>query len=247
MTCPVPVGLVGAHKQWVAAGCPRALASTWRRERWEAAGVPVPDDLTDDSITRDVATEYAKRIRVGDRQSAQDAFVVAMIWGHGLTGYGPDRVRKIMDCAAFADQLAELTEKTLQRGGAAAYELVHRRRSERRPGAPDYLAGPGAAFGTKYIYFLTRAHHEERVAPVLDAVAIAPGGEQGPRLPESQGRGRCHRGAPRPQRLQGASHARHAQRSHLLHRPADPRLPAFPRPGVGASCGWPKAMRLLPA
>ena len=41
------------------------------------------------------------------------------------------------------------------------------------PDLPACLEHLGAAFGTKYLYFLTKAHRESDIAPVLDSVVRA--------------------------------------------------------------------------
>lgn len=41
------------------------------------------------------------------------------------------------------------------------------------PDLPGCLKHLGAAFGTKYLYFLTKAHRQSDIAPVLDSVVRA--------------------------------------------------------------------------
>lgn len=162
----VPPELKETVTRWNAAGRPAASASTWRRELWEKSGIDVPAELESDPVSRDTAKEFASRVIIDDARTQQEAFVVAMIWGHGPSSYGPFRVNRILQQPGFAEQLNELTATTLESGGVAAYRLAYTRRNAGEP----FLAHLGAGFGTKYLYFLTKAQ-TQTVTPVLDAVA----------------------------------------------------------------------------
>ncbi|WP_376741551.1 MULTISPECIES: 8-oxoguanine DNA glycosylase OGG fold protein [Micrococcus] len=91
------------------------------------------------------------------------------MWGYGRVGYGPSRVERIMAQPGFEEQLADVTRITLEQGGPAAFEHI---RQQRKSGA-GCLKHLGAAFGTKYLYFLTKAHRESDIAPILDSVVRA--------------------------------------------------------------------------
>ena len=93
-----------------------------------------------------------------------------MIWGHGRVPYGPFRTRRIMSQSGFTEHLADLTRVVLSDGGVAAYRHVWRRRWDGPTRDTGYLKYLGPSFGTKYLYFLTRAHHADQLTPVLDEV-----------------------------------------------------------------------------
>lgn len=99
------------------------------------------------------------------------AFLVAMIGRYGRVGYGPSRVAQMIAEPHFLDGLADLTRVTLAEGGVGGYQRVRdARHSEKRDrGFPKHL---GPAFGTKYMYFLTKAQpvKGQEVSPVLDSV-----------------------------------------------------------------------------
>lgn len=129
----------------------------------------LPACLECEPLTRAVITGYAAKVTAEDRAVQRDAFIAAMVWGHGRVGYGPSRVERIMAQPGFEEQLADVTRITLEQGGPAAFEHV---RQQRKSGV-GCLKHLGAAFGTQYLYFLTKAHRESDIAPVLDSVVRA--------------------------------------------------------------------------
>lgn len=129
----------------------------------------LPACLECEPLTRAVVTGYAAKVTAEDRAAQRDAFIVTMVWGYGRVGYGPSRVERIMAQPGFEDQLADVTRITLEQGGPAAFEHI---RQQRKSGAGCFKH-LGAAFGTKYLSFLTKAHRESDIAPVLDSVVRA--------------------------------------------------------------------------
>lgn len=163
----VPQPLRDTFVAWTDAGRPDDAPTRWSRHHWGKDLVPA--GLEDTPLTRAALVERAKRVTADDRDAQRDAFLAAMIWGYGTVGYGPSRVRTMLAEDGFADQLAELTHVTLEQGGPAAFAHVR----EARKAGHECLKGLGGAFGTKYIYALTKAHPERGVAPVLDSVVRA--------------------------------------------------------------------------
>ncbi|WP_165770441.1 hypothetical protein [Brevibacterium aurantiacum] len=103
-------------------------------------------------------------------ENADDAvkvFLLAMLWGYGLVGYGPFRTRRILDRPEAAAELFEVAVKAQEMGGLAAFRLIAERRSE---ASRPFLKWLGPAFGTKYIYFLTAMTESQKTTPVMDAV-----------------------------------------------------------------------------
>lgn len=180
MTARVPVPLQMAFDRWDAADGPEDAPIVWRKPSWEkslAHATPVrellggwPADLKGDPLTREKVTESAGKVTADDRAAQLTAFLAAMVWGYGRVGYGPSRVARMLAEPRFLDDLAELTRVTLEEGGVAGYQRVR----DARYGEPrdrGFLKHLGPAFGTKYIYFLTKAQPVEgQVAPVLDSV-----------------------------------------------------------------------------
>ena len=94
-------------------------------------------------------------------------FLLAMLWGYGLVGYGPFRTRRILDRPEAAAELLEVARVAQSDGGRAAFKLIADRRNA---GGRSFLKWLGPAFGTKYIYFLTAKSNPQEPAPVMDAV-----------------------------------------------------------------------------
>lgn len=163
----VPSALRETLRLWKEAGCPGDDPTRWSPERWGEDLIPAT--LGREPIRRADVVALAEKVTAEDRAAHRDAFVAAMIWGYGRVGYGPSRVRRIMAEEGFADQLAELTCVTLEEGGPAAFARVW----ERRKSGTRFLRHLGGAFGTKYIYVLTKAHPQQRIAPILDSVVRA--------------------------------------------------------------------------
>lgn len=103
------------------------------------------------------------------RQAAVTAFVASMVWGYGQVGYGPYRTERVLSTSPDAiDSLVEVAQiaQDPERGGLEAFRRIQSKR--KRPGG--YLKYLGPAFGTKYLYFLTKASDEVDTTPVMDAL-----------------------------------------------------------------------------
>ncbi|TWE10280.1 hypothetical protein [Rudaeicoccus suwonensis] len=105
------------------------------------------------------------------------AFVVAMMWGHGKSNYGPSRTAKVLAGAESAGTAAgalgaEVIEKLAESVRLARCDgLVEGYRYLNNAG---HLKGLGPAFFTKWLYFATARGHarSQQAAPVLDALVI---------------------------------------------------------------------------
>lgn len=128
-------------------------------------------------IGRGAVSELANsdELRTGDGTALEaavvKAFIASMIWGYGMVGYGPYRTERVLTCGGTVQdtkviaQLAEVAETALRDGGIAAFDhIATRRRADR-----SYLKYLGPAFGTKFIYFLTKKP-SHRTTPVMDSV-----------------------------------------------------------------------------
>jgi hypothetical protein len=105
------------------------------------------------------------------------AFTVAMIWGHGSSGYGPYRTARVLTAARspkgapvspdVRSRLGESVEVAREGGPVEGYRLLNNR--------PGKVAGLGPAFFTKWLYFITARGDAGSVsaAPVLDALVIS--------------------------------------------------------------------------
>jgi hypothetical protein len=157
---PVPAGLREAVGAWRAEGRPPQGAVAYVRERWTAA---LPEHeatlraLPDGGLDRAAAHgAVAASLAVGD---VLGAFVVSQVWGYGLSGYGPFRVRRVLDQPEAAVHLRASYDELCRDGpvaGFAAFSGQHR------------LRGLGPAFFTKFMYLADPA----RRALVLDEYVL---------------------------------------------------------------------------
>lgn len=165
----VPSALQRSFDAWDAAGRPADEPTRWSIDHWTAHVSDLPACLEREPLTRAVVTGYAAKVTAEDRAAQRDAFIATMVWGHGRVGYGPSRVERIMAQPGFEEQLADVTRITLEQGGPAAFEHIRQQRKS-MAGCLKHL---GAAFGTKYLSFLTKAHRESDIAPIFDSVVRA--------------------------------------------------------------------------
>lgn len=169
----VPPALQKAHIRWDMADRRAQSAISWPRHSWEKHfneiidGVDLANVLSkipDDSIDRQKATDLAKDVQ--SPEDAVTAFVAAMVWGYGPVGYGAWRTKRIFSENKDAvEQLLETAKIAQSEGGLAAFRHIASKRGE----AGGYLKYLGPAFGTKYIYFLTKASGKD-TSPVLDSI-----------------------------------------------------------------------------
>lgn len=127
------------------------------------------------TVNREIVTTLFKpeTLRSGSenqrRQAVVTAFVASMVWGYGQVGYGPYRTERVLTSSPNAiDSLVEVAQiaQDPKRGGLEAFKHIQKERQ--RPG--DYLKYLGPAFGTKYLYFLTKASSDVGTTPVMDAL-----------------------------------------------------------------------------
>jgi hypothetical protein len=91
---------------------------------------------------------------------AERSFVAVMAWGYGRVGYGPFRVRRVLDAAPHIGvQLQAAAGAAAEGRPVEAYASLGDHGAARLP----YL---GPAFGTKFLYFCSPAGR--RPALILD-------------------------------------------------------------------------------
>ncbi|MGF0117446.1 hypothetical protein ACQFYA_14150 [Promicromonospora sp. Marseille-Q5078] len=147
-------------------------AMRWTRERWASwlQGVPGIDPFLD-QVPPTVDRVAIARLVLDAYDDGRDdlAFVAAMIWGYGPSGYGPFRTSRVLR----GDRPAEPDEHVLTRlreGAGAARRhgaLAGFYALNNRPGRIRFL---GPAFFTKWLYFTTATGgpDDSAAAPILD-------------------------------------------------------------------------------
>jgi hypothetical protein len=142
----VPEAIVELVRRWQARGRPPQPGIRWPRARW-LAWFPDSDELLgslpdrlDRATVRGLCSEAAR-----SPAAAWQAFLVVMVWGQGMNGYGPWRTARILQDTPDATQRLATVARHLSQGGALdAY---------RRFGGDCRLRWLGPAFGTKYLSF----------------------------------------------------------------------------------------------
>lgn len=149
---------------------PRA---SWRKQFEGIDSVQSFIDELPDQVDRGLIARLVNEL-LPDR--AVEAFVAAMIWGHGKSNYGGYRTAKILlekhlDGSAaisstVAVKLLKSAEIANKEGAVAAYRYLNNREGK--------IVGLGPAFFTKWLHFVTAAgdSRSTQAAPILDALII---------------------------------------------------------------------------
>lgn len=154
----------------------RQPAFGYSRERWLGwLGhlTQVNDVLVSlpEALDRDCAARKVEQLIPGNVPAA---FVVAMIWGHGKTGYGPYRTARVLTglkapagaplSQSVVDRLTESIEVSRRESAVAGFRFLNN--------DPGRIAFLGPAFFTKWLYFATARGVADSAesAPILDAL-----------------------------------------------------------------------------
>ena len=155
----VPNRLRSGIERWTLDGRRPQAGIYWQRDRWLAA-FPANQELwaaLPNRLGRVDAVAAAQSAHASEAR-AVDAFLVAMAWGYGNVGYGPWRVQRCLSTNQAPAKLLDAAQSLLSGGPLAGYAAL---------GAQDRLIGLGPAFGTKYLYFVSKASSAP-VALILD-------------------------------------------------------------------------------
>lgn len=140
----------------IAAACESILGDSQLIDRQVVTRLHTPEDLDPGAATE-------------PSQNVVTAFIAAMIWGYGATGYGPFRTRRVLAADEHVVEhllgIAKIAQDPEQ-GGLHAFQQIDKARGT----ASGYLKYLGPAFGTKFLYFLTAAADGVAPTPVMDAV-----------------------------------------------------------------------------
>ena len=125
-----------------------------RSRRMSAMFAALPDRLDRTAVRR-----ACVRAAVSPAD-AERSFLAVMAWGYGRVGYGPFRVRRLLDAApSVGAQLQAAASKVAEQRPVAAYACLGDHGTARLP----HL---GPAFGTKFLYFCSSP--ATRPALILD-------------------------------------------------------------------------------
>lgn len=182
----IPSTLLDVYDRWIRAERRPQERFVWRPESWrkrlgemdlvdldaiadacEQAGNGTRDRI-DREIVRGLHSPAILRPDGGsyDPKAVVTAFVAAMIWGYGTTGYGPYRTARVLMTDTEAVQhLVDVAgyAQGESAGGVKSFEHIAGQ-------GRNYLKYLGPAFGTKFLYFLTAASDVAETTPVMDGV-----------------------------------------------------------------------------
>lgn len=146
------------------------------RDSWYAWMGGIPEAITaidsvPEALDRQAVTEVFESLWSGN---VPGAFVVAMIWGHGRSNYGPYRTASVLAQTdrpmgepidpSVTERLRTSVEIVRSNGPGDAYEYLNN--------SPGRIKGLGPAFFTKWLYFASAKGPagDVGVAPILDAL-----------------------------------------------------------------------------
>ena len=102
---------------WRAAGSPSQLGIDWSRQHWiatfpsHAATLAALPDRLDRAAVRRASVHAAV-----SSADAERSFLAVMAWGYGRVGYGPFRVRRVLDAAPNADAVLQAAARAAAEG-----------------------------------------------------------------------------------------------------------------------------------
>lgn len=147
----VPRAVEEAVSEWRRRGQPAQSPTSYPREAW-ADRFPEHRELITSLPERLDRAAVREAIAQLDAQPgwATRSFVVTQMWGYGQRGYGPSRVRQVLDDAAQRAEVAlsEAAELVNREGPSAAFRAL----SETHK-----LKGLGTSFATKFLFFSDRS------------------------------------------------------------------------------------------
>lgn len=158
----VPDDIRGLTNRWDRAGRPPQPPVRWNRESWkqQIRSYSLFFDSLPNPISRREVQQRASQSPKDERQ-AVEAFLISMVWGYGLTGYGPWRTRRVLEKNRDAGlRLLRAAREESSAGGESAYIRLARE---------SRLTFLGPAFGTKYLHFISERPATE-LPLILDAV-----------------------------------------------------------------------------
>lgn len=155
----VPLSVQDAVRRWRERGRPGQGATVYKREVWierlpefSAVIAELPAELDRAAVLREV-----ERLAAAPDWPVS-SFVVTQIWGYGTRGYGPARVRAVLDEAG--ERARPGLAEAVRRLGAGTPEDG----LEVLAGQEHRLKGLGMSFATKFLFFMD----PHRRALVLD-------------------------------------------------------------------------------
>jgi len=158
----VPDPIRSLTNRWDRAGRPPQPPILWSQKSWKKQ-LPSYSQFLDslpNPISRRDVQYRAQQASRGECQ-AVEAFLISMVWGYGPTGYGPWRTSRVLN------ENHDAAQRLLRTANAESME--NEERSYIHLAKESRLTFLGPAFGTKYLYFISKRPPIE-LPLILDAV-----------------------------------------------------------------------------
>ena len=148
----------------------------WNSESWKVAFKDCPDILVQlEELSKVINRDEVSRVVTSNliQGAVLPAFVTAMIWGYGNSGYGPARIRWVLTGVRGKGAMRAVLRPDVAERLNAAVQVVRAEgavegfRHMNNAGRIKYL---GPAFFTKWLYFASAASgpDDAKAAPILD-------------------------------------------------------------------------------
>lgn len=138
-------GIRARVEEWAVTGRPCQSGFDWKLDSWLGVFPEHAEFLEQLKLQHlgFIDRNLVKEIATSAVEDQVKVFLASMIWGYGTVGYGPHRVRSILDQRQSINSIKSAFEFLQSNDVANAYDtlITH---------GPD---GLGPAFGTKYLYF----------------------------------------------------------------------------------------------
>ena len=135
----------------------------WYPERWKVPGLKrfhgAVEKLSKCCLRDGDKYRISRRKVIEFSNYADDVFIGAMIFGYGDRGYGPSRVKKILENNAQIFDLNLQTQYEASKNGPEASWVSHTKTAK--------LKFFGPAFATKFAYFSARHQKAKSLIPLI--------------------------------------------------------------------------------
>jgi hypothetical protein len=144
-------------ENWKSQGMPKQESFDWSKSKKRWIQTFPESEYFVASLPSQLGREQVSHIFSNSQTSPEEKFLSSMIWGYGDVGYGPFRVRKILDNVRIETVLRESLELCRQELPLESYSYMKDNR----------IPGLGPAFGTKWLYFASLGYQE---MPIYDSL-----------------------------------------------------------------------------
>ncbi len=149
--------LVKLVESWKANGSPRQEGFDWTssRKNWLEAFPEHSNFIS--TLAFEIDREAVRNVCNSEKYDISQKFLTVMIWGYGDRGYGPYRVRQMLNQEHAVHVLSQVYALSQEGNAKGAYDFLRKNRIR--------ILGP--SYGSKFITFCTP---REAGAPIYDSL-----------------------------------------------------------------------------